>query len=498
MIVMKFGGSSVESGDAIARLIATVRSELPNQPVVVVSAVGKTTDKLLEFAEEAKRGKRYEASKILDEIQEHHFEVVEQIARGATLDWIERSVQRSFRDLRVILFEVAEEGRELTPALRDEVASFGERMSSEIVVAALQSAGVDAVHLDARQLILTDDCHTSAKPLYWESYAKLRRTIVPLAANRVIVLGGFIAATENGVTTTLGRGGSDLTASIVGAGISADEIQIWTDVDGMLTCDPRVMPGGYRLKAISYEEAAALAVAGAKVLHPDTVTPAIRQRIPVVIRNSRRPEVEGTRITETAPRCSNPVKAIACKRGLTVLELRHKGAGNLGQLAAALREMCERQGLPAEFVCQSSGAIFLALKSASSYRELPVDLDGCMEVRLHPRSAILTLVGAGIAQSPDLPMRALSALKQIPAMLVTDSEMKVAVSVIVPDLAFEQCVELLHREFFSQVDPSVFAASLEAEFQSPEPFASFVHPAKGDSWPRIARLRVPLTPARQN
>jgi aspartate kinase len=194
----------------------------------------------------------------------------------------------------------------------------------------------------------------------------------------------------------------------------------------------------------------------------------------------------------------NAVKAIACKRRLTVLELRHKNAGNLGQLATALREMCERHSLPAEFVCQTGGAIFLALKNTSSYRDLPVNLDGCMEVRLHPRAAVLTLVGAGIAQSPDLPGRALSALKQIPAMLVTDSEIKIAVSVIVPDHALERSLELLHREFFSQVDPSVFAVSLEAGFQSPQPIASFVDSAKRDSWPRVARLRVPLTPASQN
>jgi len=269
-------------------------------------------------------------------------------------------------------------------------------------------------------------------------------------------------------------------------------------VDGMLTCDPRVLPGGYRLKAISYEEAAALAGAGAKVLHPDTVKPAVRQRIPVVIRNSRRPGVEGTRITEIAPPCSNPVKAIAMKRRLTVLELRHKNPGNLGQLAAALREMCERQGLPAEFVSQASDAIFLALRSTASYRDLPFDLDGCLEVRLHPRSAILTLVGAGIAQSPDLPMRALSALKQIPTMLVTDSDLKIAVSLIVPDRALEQCVDLLHREFFSQVDPSVFAASLEAGFQSPQPFTSFVDSTTRDSRPESGRLRLPLTAVSQN
>ena len=181
-----------------------------------------------------------------------------------------------------------DEGREVTPALLDEIASFGQRMSSQIVAAALEIGGVPSVHLDARQLILTDSRHTHATPLYWESYANWRE-IPYLGDGRVAVMGGFIGATKDGVTTTLGRGGSDLTASIVGAGISADEIQIWTDVDGMLTCDPRVFQGGYRLRSLSYQEAAALAGSGAKVLHPDTVTPAIRQRIPLVIRNSRRP-----------------------------------------------------------------------------------------------------------------------------------------------------------------------------------------------------------------
>jgi aspartate kinase len=302
MIVMKFGGSSVESPDAIARLAGIVQAERSRNPVIVVSALGKTTDRLLEFAQEAKHGGRYVASKILDELQEYHFEIASRVAGGPSLDWLERSLQRSFRDLRVMLFEIAEEGRELTPALQDEILSFGERMASEVVTAALQTAGIPSVHLDARQLILTDNCHTNAKPLYWESYAKLRRAIPPLgdappAGNRVVVLGGFIASSESGATTTLGRGGSDLTASIVGAGIGADEIQIWTDVDGMLTCDPRVLAGGYRLKAISFEEAAALARCGAKVLHPETIPPALRQRIPIVIRNSRRPELEGTRIT---------------------------------------------------------------------------------------------------------------------------------------------------------------------------------------------------------
>jgi len=495
MIVMKFGGSSVESGDAISRLAGTVSSHLAQQPVVVVSAMGKTTDRLLELAEHARRGDRYLGSKCLDEMRDYHFEVADQVAHGAPLHRIETSLQRSFRDLRVILFEVADEGREVTPALVDEIASFGERMSSEIVAAALESRGIPSVHLDAREVILTDNRHTEAKPLYWESYARLRRVIPYLTDDgRVVVLGGFIGATEEGVTTTLGRGGSDLTASIVGAGISADEIQIWTDVDGMLTCDPRVIRGTHRLRALSYQEAAALAESGAKVLHPDTVTPAVRQRIPLVIRNSRRPEVEGTRITPAAPACSNIVKAIACKTDLIVLEIRPKDQRDPEELAAALGEMSRRYGMPAEFLCHNNGAIFLALKRSMRYRNLPIELDGCVEVRLHPRSAILTLVGEGIDGTSEISARTLAALRQIPVTILSGDYAKLAVSLMVPSTEMQRSVEMLHREFFQQIDPAVFAECQGPEFQSREPIFTETREGAGGTRRRFR----PLTTVSQN
>ncbi|MGD0298262.1 MAG: aspartate kinase [Bryobacteraceae bacterium] len=494
MIVMKFGGSSVESGDAIARLATTVNSHLAQCPVVVVSAMGKTTDRLLEFAELARRGDRYLGSKCLDELRDYHFEIAGQVANGDALHRIETSLQRSFRDLRVILFEVADEGREVAPALMDEIASFGERMSSEIVAAALESSGIPSVHLDARQVILTDNRHIAARPLYWESYARLRRVIPYLSDDgRVVVMGGFIGATEDGVTTTLGRGGSDLTASIVGAGISADEIQIWTDVDGMLTCDPRVLRGAYRVRSLSYQEAAALAESGAKVLHPDTVTPAVRQRIPLVIRNSRRPEVEGTRIAAAALPCSNIVKAIACKPDLTVLEIRSKDQRDPEELAAALGEMSGRYGMPAEFLCQNNGTIFLALKSSMGYRNLPIEMDGCVEVRLHPRSAVLTLVGAGMEGASEIAARALAALKQIPVTILPSGQSKLALSLMVPSAEMQKSAELLHREFFRQVDPSVFAECQEPEFQSPPPTST----SKTDRAGEARRFR-PLTTVNQN
>ena len=482
MIVMKFGGTSVESSDAIARLVGTVNAHLAERPVVVVSALGKTTNRLLEFAEHARRGELYMGSKCLTELQDYHFEVASQVANDEALHSLETSLQRSFRDLRVILSEVVDEGRKVTPALLDEIASFGERMSSQIVAAALESAGIPSVHLDARELILTDDRHTHASPLYWECYANLRR-VIP-----------YLRSTKDGVTTTLGRGGSDLTASIVGAGISADEIQIWTDVDGMLTCDPRVFQGGYRLRSLSYQEAAALAGSGARVLHPDTVTPAIRQRIPLVIRNSRRPEMEGTRIVPAVPPCSNPVKAIACKPDLTVLEIRPKDERDPAELAAALGEMCARYGMPAEFLCQNERTIFLALKSSTRYRDLPIELGGCVEVRLHTRSAILTLVGEGIDGTAEVVARSMAALKQIPVTILSSTRSKLAVSLIVPATEMQRSVELLHREFFKQIDPVVFAECLGVE--NAQPSSTFTEP--GASVVATSRRFRPLTTVSQN
>ena len=341
MIVMKFGGSSLESVQAIRRVTHIVKSQLAASPVVVVSAMGKTTDSLLGLAGEAERGHSYLAWKGLKQLWEYHSETAAGVSTGESLERLDKSLHKHFNCLHRLFVTMEDEGGQLTPELKDEIASYGERLSSEVMAAALHCAGVPSIHLDSRQLILTDDQFTHATPLYWETYAKLRRIIPRVAENRTVVMGGFIGATESGMTTTLGRGGSDLTASVVGAGICADEIQIWTDVDGILTCDPKLFNAAYRLRSISYREAAAMARAGAKVLHPETMTPAVRQRIPIVIRNSRRPEVAGTRITASVESCRNQFKSIATKQDVTVLEVRLQGdAGSSRELEAVVRTAC--------------------------------------------------------------------------------------------------------------------------------------------------------------
>ncbi len=323
------------------------------------------------------------------------------------------------------------------------------------MTAALHSAGRPSVHLDAPQLILTDDRHTHATPLYWETYAKMRRIIPRLVIERTVVMDGFIGATESGATTTLGRGGSDLTASIIGAALCAEEIQIWTDVDGMLTCDPRVFDRGYQLRSISYEEAAAMAQSGAKVLHPDTVEPATRQRIPITIRNSRQPDVPGTRVEATATPSTHVVKSIACKSNLTILEIRlyANPAANL----EALRQLCGCHGVSPEFLAQSGDAVYLAIKSSDRYDRLQMDLAGCVEIRLRPERAIITLVGTEVRHTPGLKAQLLTALKNPDAVVLWDHDQAPAMSIVVPQPDLRKSVEILPRELFSNPDPRILS-----------------------------------------
>jgi aspartokinase len=204
--------------------------------------------------------------------------------------------------------------------------------------------------------------------------------------------------------------------------------------------------------------------------------------------------MEGTRIVPAVPPCSNPVKAIACKPDLTVLEIRPKDERDPAELAAALGEMCARYGMPAEFLCQNERTIFLALKSSTRYRDLPIELGGCVEVRLHTRSAILTLVGEGIDGTSEIVARSMAALKQIPVTILSSTRSKLAVSLIVPATEMQRSVELLHREFFKQIDPVVFAECLGVE--NAQPSSTFTEP--GASVVATSRRFRPLTTVSQN
>ncbi len=277
MIVMKFGGTSVQDAKAIERAAAIVKGRAAQKPVVVVSAMAKVTDQLLTMARAAGNGDRKNALKLCRALQERHYNTAGELLGTALFTQFHSDLGLDFETLDELLRGIAAVG-ELTPRTTDYVSAFGEVLSSKIVTAAFSALGIDSALVDSRECIVTDTAHTRAAPLFEETNERLRTTVQPLLdSGKVPVMGGFIGSTKAGITTTIGRGGSDYSAAIVGAGLGAEKIEIWTDVDGMMTTDPSMCSDARRIKVISFDEAAELAYFGAKVLHPATVLPAVQK-----------------------------------------------------------------------------------------------------------------------------------------------------------------------------------------------------------------------------
>lgn len=445
MIVMKFGGSSLESAVAIKRVVGIVTDRLSQKPVVVVSAMGKTTNKLLAIANEAASGNRQRALDLLSELRAYH---VQEAGPVAIVESLFGELEELVKGLSVI--------QELTPRTIDAISSYGERLSSAILTLAFNSAGTPAVNIDSRKVIVTDHRHTQAAPLLRHSYERLAATIPGQLENHVVVMGGFIAATEDGVTSTLGRGGSDFSASIVGAGIGATEIQIWTDVDGMLTADPTILPGGHRVKTISFAEAAELAYFGAKVLHPATVMPAIEKNIPVLILNSRRPEAEGTRIVKDAVPCTNSAKSIACKKNITLLNIHSSRMFMAHGFLRRIFEVFDRYETAVDMVATSEVSVSLTIDNVSKLAEIRKELEQFSEVSVEENQAIVCLVGDNIRYTPGVASRAFHALEKINIRMISQGASLLNLSVVVAQDDLRTAVEQLHTEFFSKLDPQVF------------------------------------------
>ncbi|MBV8553597.1 MAG: lysine-sensitive aspartokinase 3 [Acidobacteriaceae bacterium] len=454
MIVMKFGGTSVESQEAITRITEIVRRYESQHPIVVVSAMGKTTNKLLEIGREAAAGRREQALGLVDELRAHHLTHGLAVA-GAAAAELDRYIRAHFDWLDELVKGLSVVG-ELSPRSTDAIASVGERLSSLIVSFAIRAAGVPSQHVDSRRVILTDDRFTQAQPLLEETFALLRENVRPIANGAVVVMGGFIGSTADGHTTTLGRGGSDYSASIVGAGVDADEIQIWTDVDGMLTADPRILPGGHRIKSISFAEAAELAYFGAKVLHPATVLPAIDKNIPVVILNSRRPEVQGTRITSEAVPCRNAVKSISCKPSITILNIRSTRMLMAHGFLQRIFEIFDRYRTSVDMVSTSEVSVSLTVDNVENLESICSELRQFSEVSIENGQAIVCLVGENIRHTPGIAGRAFQVLHDRNIRMISQGASLLNLGFVVADADLKQAVTALHHEFFSELDPVVF------------------------------------------
>ena len=455
MIVMKFGGTSVESAAAIERVAAIVKARVDQKPIVVVSAMGKTTNKLLAISQAAIEGRREDYLRQIHDLRDFHSRearLVVPVEGRASLD---RCLDDIFDELTELVKGIAVLG-ELTPRSIDAISAYGERLSSYIVTLAFEHFGLPSTHVDSRRVIVTDNRHTQASPLFQETYQKLRDIVVPLAQLKVVVMGGFIASTETGVTSTLGRGGSDFTASIVGAGVGAKEIQIWTDVDGMLTADPTILPGGHRVKTISFAEAAELAYFGAKVLHPSTVVPAIESNIPVLILNSRRPDVPGTRIVAETVHCTNAVKSIACKRKITLVNIHSTRMLGAHGFLRRIFEVFDRYETSVDMVATSEVSVSLTIDNTTHLEKISQELRAFSDVSTEPDQAIVCLVGENIRFTPGVASRVFSALNGVNIRMISQGASLLNLSVVVADKDIRQAVESLHTEFFTELDPEVF------------------------------------------
>jgi aspartate kinase len=458
MIVMKFGGSSVESAVAIERVASIVKARRDRKPVVVVSAMGKTTNKLLAIAQAAIGGTREEYLRQVHDLRDFHSREARLVVPLEERSELDRTLDEHFQELTELVKGLAVLG-ELTPRSIDAISSYGERLSSLIVTLAFRHFGMNAAHVDSRRVVVTDRRHTQAAPIFPETYRRLSETIPALAESQVVVMGGFIGSTEDGVTSTLGRGGSDFTASIVGAGIGAEEIQIWTDVDGMLTADPTILGGGHRVKTISFAEAAELAYFGAKVLHPATVVPAIEKNIPVLILNSRRPEVDGTRITSQEVHCGNAVKSIACKRKITLVNVHSTRMLMAHGFLRRIFEAFDRFETAVDMISTAEVSVSLTIDNPKNLDAICAELRQFSEVEIEKDHAIVCLVGENIRYTPGVAARVFHSLGDVNVRMISQGASLLNLSIVVAESDLIKSVDRLHRAFFAELDPNVFERS---------------------------------------
>jgi len=437
-VVMKFGGTSVADAAAfenVARIVATAR-EAP--PVVVVSAMSGVTDSLLAATNIAS----------LENVFERHRAVARELLEPAkAAEFIDR-LREAADQIAAVLQSPAQKPTE-QKSLQDAVVSFGETLSSALLAEVLNQKGIKARQVDARRCIITNEEFTSAAPLIPETFAQTNSELFPVLESGVVpVLGGFIGSTKQGVTTTLGRGGSDYTAALIGAALDASEIQIWTDVTGVLTADPRVVPEAQTVERLSYGEAAELAYFGAKVLHPKTIQPAIENAIPVRICNSRAPQESGTLVGPESATTPRTIKAIAHKTAVTTVQITSARMLGAYGFLRALFEIFDRHRTVIDVVTTSEVSVSLSLDDASALPAIVAELEPLGTVRVEKGLAIVCVVGEGLRGTPGIAARVFSTISDINVTLISQGASSINFTFAIEEARVQEAVMRLHEEFF--------------------------------------------------
>src|SRR5881227_2413377 len=456
--VMKFGGTSVEDANAFRNVAKIVLAAADANPVVVVSAISGFTNSLLKSVDRAFRGDPRNASRSLEPDFARHVAIAGELLNADATATFEQALAAARAEIRQ-LHRIIAAHPVTTPPLQDEIVAYGEQLSSQMLAAVLREHGLAARQIDARRCIKTDESYGAASPLP-ESKQSTRNEVLPLLeSSKIPVLGGFVGSTMSGVTTTLGRGGSDFTAALVGAALDAREIQIWTDVSGVLTADPRVVPAARPIPRLSYAEAAELAYFGARVLHPKSIQPATDRRIPVRICNSRAPQDPGTLVDAEPDVRPGAVKAIAHKTGVTVLQVvSSRMLGAYGFLRA-LFEVFDRHRTEVDVVTTSEVSVSLTLEHARALPAIVSELKSLGDVSVEPDRAIVCVVGEGLRTTPGVAARIFSTIQDINVSLISQGASRVNLTFVIEEDRVREAVQQLHAAFFER-EPVPVAADV--------------------------------------
>jgi bifunctional aspartokinase / homoserine dehydrogenase 1 len=464
MLVMKFGGTSVGDAARISELIRIVKAEMANdlKIAVVVSAMSGVTNNLLNCARAASRGEQSQYEAICQDLLRKHRIAVLELVKDAVrceslLKEIELLVERNCSRLCYGIQILGE----ASPRALDAIASVGERLSARIVAAALQEAGIAAEWVEAVELIVTDNNYGDAAPLMSETEAHTRSRLLPIfEKGHIPVITGFIGATRDGVTTTLGRGGSDYSAGIIGSCLKSDEVWIWTDVDGVMTADPSIVEKARTLPEITYSEAAELSYFGAKVLHPKTVLPVIKDKIPLRIKNSFYPDRQGTYIAYKTGLTGSDVKAITSIIGISLITISGRGMMGVPGIAAKTFTAAASQNVNVLMISQSSSENNICFViNTSEVERTRSALRRALEIEFHHKHveeifiqddvAIIAVVGERMKGTPGIAARIFGAVGSSGANIIAIAQgsSEINVSFVIEKRDVARSVKAIHDEF---------------------------------------------------
>jgi len=469
LLVMKFGGTSVGSSAAINQTVQIVKGEfeLWQSLVVVVSAMSGVTDALIACAKKAVAGDQKAYTELLRELQEKHYTVVNGLVRNNEQKIkLQEELAALFDTLGSLCQGIHIMG-ELTPRGMDAVVSLGERMNARIVSALLRQNGNASQAVDAIHLIVTDDAFQHARPLMDASRSQTRAVLMPLFEQRIVpVVTGFIAATQDGITTTLGRGGSDYTAALLGDFLDAREVWTWTDVDGVMTADPRIVPDARVIPELTYNEVSEMAYFGAKVLHPKTIRPVVERNIPLWVKNTFNPDFPGTRIDGCSETERGRITAVTAIRGLSLITVEGRGMLGVPGIAARTFAAVARHEASVLMISQSSSeqsicfvipsdAVAAVVKAIEAEMALELTRRDIDRVWAQPDVVIVTAIGSGMRQTPGVSAQLFGALgkENINVIAIAQGSSEYSISVAVAAADADQAVQRIHKEMITNELP---------------------------------------------